>query len=231
MIRIKAYRAIDDLDLCMQYAREHRRVLESFNLTNLTTNNHDWAFNPDVYVVVAISEKNGHLLGGIRIQIANGKMNLPVEDAVSHFDPKIIDLVQEYSDNGGTGEICGLWNSREEAPNMGITLMLVIAGIAICSQLKITSLFTIVASYTLKIALQVGFKIEKGVGINGEFVYPNSNYVARVLSMDPHSLEHTYQVFKNRILNLRENEVFDKIETTPKGVEILVKYDLKLHLK
>jgi len=229
MIRIKAYRAIDNLELCMKYAQEHRRVLESFNLTNLTTNNNDWAHNPDVYVVVAFSEKNGHLLGGIRIQIANGKMNLPVEDAVSHFDPKIKELVQEYSDNGGTGEICGLWNSREEAPNMGITLMLVLAGLAICSQLKITSLFTIVASYTLKIALQVGFKIEKNVGINGEFVYPNSNYVARVLSMDPHSLEHTYQVFKNRISTLREKKVFDNIETTPKGEKILVKYDLNLH--
>lgn len=230
MIRIKAYRAIDNLELCMKYAREHRRVLESFNLTNLTTNNNNWAYNPDVYVVVAFSEKNGHLLGGIRIQIADGKMNLPVEDAVSHFDPKIKELVQKYSDNGGTGEICGLWNSREEAPNMGITLMLVLAGLAICSQLKITSLFTIVASYTLKIALQVGFKIEKNVGINGEFVYPNSNYVARVLSMDPHSLEHTYQVFKNKILTLRKYEVFDNIETTPKGEKILVKYDLNLHL-
>lgn len=228
MIQIKAYRAVDNIELCMRYAREHRRVLESFNLTNLTTNNNEWAYNPDVYVVVAISEKNGHLLGGIRIQIANGEMNLPVEDAVAHFDAKIIDLVQSYSDNGGTGEICGLWNSREEAPNMGITLMLVLAGLAICSQLPITSLFTIVASYTLKIALQVGFKIEKGVGINGEFVYPNSNYVARVLSMDPHKLEHTYQVFKNRILFLRDNPVCHKMETTPKGDQILVKYELKL---
>jgi hypothetical protein len=230
MISIKAYRAIDDLELCKKYALEHRRVLESFNLTNISTNNIDWAYNPDVYVVVAFSEKNGHLLGGIRIQIANGIMNLPVEDAVSHFDPKIKDLVKQYSNNGGTGEICGLWNSREEAPNMGITLMLVLAGLAISSQLKINSLFTIVASYTLKIALQVGFKIEKDVGINGEFIYPNSNYVARVLSMDPHTLENTYQVFKNRILTLRENEVFNKIETTPKGDQILVKYDLKLHL-
>jgi len=213
----------------MQYAAEHRRVLESFNLANITTNNADWADNPDVYVVIAISEKNEHLLGGIRIQIANGKVSLPVEDAVSHFDPKIINLVKQFAENGGTGEICGLWNSREEAPNMRITLMLVLACLAMASQLRLTSIFTIVASYTLKIALQVGFKIERGVGINGEFIYPNSNYVARVLSMDPRALEHTYQIYKNSILSLRSSPIIQKIETTLKEEEILVKYDLKLH--
>ena len=157
------------------------------------------------------------------------KKNSPVENAVSHFDPKISELVNDYHSNGGTGELCGLWNSREEAPNMGITLMLVLAGLAIANQLYITSLFTIVASYTLKIAMQVGFKIEKSVGLNGEFVYPNSNYVARVLVMNPNDLEFTYQVFKKRILSLRNNLVFNKTETSPKGESILVKYDLKLH--
>ena len=77
MIIIKAFRAIEDEELCMKYARAHQIVLESFNLTNLTTNNYDWAYNPDVYVVVAISEKNGNLLGGIRIQVANQKEKLP----------------------------------------------------------------------------------------------------------------------------------------------------------
>ncbi|MCB9252903.1 MAG: hypothetical protein H6605_10580 [Flavobacteriales bacterium] len=229
MIRIKAFRAIDDEAMCLQYAHDHHMVLKNFNLTNLTTNNIEWAYDPNVYVVVAISEKNGHLLGGIRIQIASENVKLPVQNAVSHFDPKINELVDNYRINGGTAELCGLWNSREEAPHMGITLMLVLAGLAISNQLKITSLFTIVASYTLKIALQVGFRIEKSVGVNGEFVYPNSNYVARVLIMDPKRLNRTYKFYKRRIMDLRQNLNFEKIETTPKGEELPVKYDLKLN--
>ncbi len=228
MIKVIAFRAIDEPELCLQYATGHRKVLESFNITNISTNNLEWSKNPDVYAVVAISEKNGHLLGGIRIQIANGINVLPIEDAVAHFDPKIYDMVKSYAQNGGTSEICGLWNSREEAPNMGITLILVLAGLAISSQLPITSLFTVAASYTLKIAKQIGFKIEKDVGINGEFVYPNSNWVARVLSMNPHLLLHTYHNFKERVLLLRNNLIFENLEPTPNGQGIMVKYDLKL---
>jgi hypothetical protein len=111
---------------------------------------------------------------------------------------------------------------------MGITLMLVIAGIAIANQLPINSMFTIVAHYTLKIALQVGYKIERGIGNNGEFIYPNSNFVARVLTMNPFTLDRVYQNYKTRILYLRENPVIDKYELTAKGEEVLVKYNLIL---
>ena len=229
MIKIRAYRAIDDPDTCIRYAQEHRKVLEGFNLANITTNNSDWAHDPYTFVVIAESEKTGNMLGGIRIKIADGINPLPVEEAVHHFDPKISEIVEHHIKNGGTAELCGLWNSREETPQMGITLMLVISGLSISNQLPINSIFTIVASYTLKIALQVGYKIEKSVGNNGEFVYPNSNFVARVLIMNPVELEHTYQNYKQRILFLRNNLLTEITEKTAKGDDILVKYDLKLN--
>jgi hypothetical protein len=228
MIKIRAFRAIDEPEACLRYASEHRKVLEGFNLSNITTNKSDWADDPYVFVITAESEKTGNLLGGIRIQISDGQQPLPVEEAVTHFDPKIVELVKNYRINGGTCELCGLWNSREEAPQMGITLMLVIAGIAIANQLPINSMFTIVAHYTLKIALQVGYKIERGIGNNGEFIYPNSNFVARVLTMNPFTLDRVYQNYKTRILYLRENPVIDKYELTAKGEEVLVKYNLIL---
>jgi hypothetical protein len=228
MIVIRAFRAIDEPETCLNYAREHRRVLEGFNLGNISTNKNSWAYDPNTYVIIALSEKTGNMLGGIRIQIADKLNPLPVEEAVKDFDPKIVQLVANYRENGGTAELCGLWNSREEAPQMGITLMLVLAGLSISNQLPITSIFTIVASYTLKIALQVGYKIEKSVGNNGEFIYPNSNFIARVLIMNPNTLEHTYQNYKQRILYLRENPVVNNIEKTTKGDEILVKYYLTI---
>lgn len=228
MIRLRAFRAIDDEQSCLEFARGHAAVLEGFDLGNISTNNIEWAYNPLVYVIMAYDKENNKLLGGIRIQIAGGGIPLPVEEAVAHFDPKVIDLVKKYADNGGTSELCGLWNSRSVAPKFGVTINLVIAGMALCSQLPITSIFTIVASYTLKIALRMGFQIEKQVGNNGEFIYPNSNFVARVLSMNPKTLEHTYGMFKNKILDLRNNPNFIRQEFLDDGSVLEYAHELSL---
>jgi hypothetical protein len=227
MIRLKAFRAIDDEQSCLEFARGHAAVLEGFDLGNISTNNTEWAYNPLVYVIMAYDDDN-KLLGGIRIQIAGGGIPLPVEEAVAHFDPKVIDLVKKYADNGGTSELCGLWNSRSVAPKFGVTINLVIAGMALCSQLPITSIFTIVASYTLKIALRMGFQIEKQVGNNGEFIYPNSNFIARVLSMNPRTLEHTYGMFKSKILDLRNNPNFIRQEFLDDGSVLEYAHELSL---
>lgn len=229
MIRLRAFRAVDEENSCIEFAEGHRNVLEGFNLGNITTNNISWAYNPNVYVIMAYETETGNLLGGIRIQIADGKNPLPVEDAVSHFDPKIHEMVSHYAISGGTSELCGLWNSRAKAPQMGVTINLVVAGMALCSQLPITSIFTIVASYTLKIARQMGYRIETSLGDNGEFIYPNSNYVARVLSMNPKTLEHTFGRYKEKILAIRENPNLECIESVPKYGDVTYIHDLALN--
>lgn len=228
MIRLRAFRAIDDEASCLEYARGHRAVLEGFDLGNISTNNVTWAYNPHVYVIMAYQSETNELLGGIRIQIAGGGIPLPVEEAVAHFDPNVHALVDQYAKNGGTSELCGLWNSRTTAPNVGVTINLVIAGMALCNQLPITSIFTIVATYTLRIARRMGFQIETKLGNNGEFIYPNSNYIARVLSMDPHTLEHTYGMFKNKIIDLRQNPNFIRQEILDDGTVLEYAHELSL---
>lgn len=228
MILLRAYRAVDEEDTCKEFAEGHRKVLEGFNLGNITTNNLAWAYNSHVYVVIARDMNTQNLLGGIRIQIADGIHPLPVEGAVAHFDPKIIDMVKLYSERGGTSELCGLWTSREVAPNTGITINLVTAGMALCSQLPITSIFTIVASYTLKIALRMGYRIEKELGNNGEFIYPNSNFIARVLSMNPQTLENTSEPIRTKILSLREDPFNSFEETTSDNRSITYSCNLQL---
>lgn len=228
MIRLRAFRAVDEEDSCYEFANGHKKVLEGFNLGNITTNNVSWAYNPNVYVIMAHDTESGDLLGGIRIQIADGIHPLPVEDAVSNFDPKIHDMVNHYALSGGTSELCGLWNSRSKAPNIGITINLVVAGMAICNQLPITSIFTIVASYTLKIARQMGYRVETSLGNNGEFIYPNSNYVARVLSMNPITLEHSFAMYKEKMIALRENPNLRTIENVRDNQEVIYIHDLSL---
>jgi len=228
MIHLRAYRAIDEEERCLTYARGHRQVLEGFNLGNITTNNYDWAYNPHVYVVEALDKESGELLGGIRVQVADGRTDLPVQEAVSHFDPNIDIMVRHYALGGGTSELCGLWNSRSLAPNTGVTMNLAVAGMAICNQLPITSIFTICAAYTLKIARRLGYRVETSLGDNGEFIYPNSNYVARVLSADPQSLAHVSQIYHDKILKLRDNTKIELLEDVGNNKKILYTHDLEL---
>lgn len=228
MIHLRAYRAIDEEESCLTYAMGHRQVLEGFNLGNITTNNYDWAYNPHVYVVEALDRESGELLGGIRVQVADGRTDLPVQEAVDHFDPNINEMVRHYALGGGTSELCGLWNSRKVAPNTGVTMNLAVAGMAICNQLPITSIFTICAQYTLKIARRLGYRVETSLGNNGEFIYPNSNYVARVLSAAPQSLAHVSQIYYDKILKLRGNPKIELLEDIGKDKKILYTHDLEL---
>ena len=67
-ITFKAFHAPDEPELCAEFLREHRRVLEDFGIANVTTNTADWTSDPDTYVIVAISEKQG-MVGGIRVEV------------------------------------------------------------------------------------------------------------------------------------------------------------------
>lgn len=225
MIIIRAFRAIDEPETCQRYLDGHRKVLEEFNIENISTNTPRWMHHPNTYCV--IGEYEGHIIGGIRVQVADGDFPLPVEDAVGHFDPKIHSLVTQYRFDAGSGELCGLWNSRRFAPNWGITMILSVAAVSICDQLQIKNLFAICAGYTLRSAMRVGFTVERSVGRNGEFVYPNSSFVARVLSMHCLTLETTTLQYKQEILALRENREL-RTEININSEHLKVAYDLKL---
>ncbi len=229
MIHLRAYRAVEEEASCMNFAHGHRKVLEEFNFGNISTNNYDWVYNPNVYVIEAIDPRTNELYGGIRVQVADGENPLPVEDAIRSFDPKIVDMVRRYALQGGTSELCGLWNSRAKAPNTGITLNLVIAGIAICDQLPVTSIFTLVAIHTLKIAKHMGYRVVHSLGENGEFHYPNSNFVARVLTMNPQLLEYTNTMIKERLLTLRENPLLERIEVINQTSQVRYTHQLNIN--
>src|SRR5699024_670064 len=106
------------------------------------------------------------IYGGGRIQIASGKLPLPIQTAIGSKEPAINDLVNLYA-REGTGEICGLWNSREMAANGIGSLHLGRAIVAVASQLNLTSLFALCAPATVRNCLHVGFEIAHYLGRNG----------------------------------------------------------------
>jgi len=225
-IRIRAYRAIDDIESCEKHAEGHRRVLEVYGVSKVTSANLDWMTNPKTYVVQAESVSEGKVLGGARVQLA-GEKPLPIEDAIADLDSNIYEMVKQLNIKG-TGELCGLWNSREIA-GLGIgSFFLTKAGVAICSQLEIGSLFGLAASYTIEMAQKVGFVIETSLGNNGTFYYPKEDFIATALLIkDPLTLLTADPIERENIFQLRNNPNQLVFEDGRKG-KIEIDYQLKI---
>lgn len=225
MFKFKAFRAIDEPNLCQKFVQGHSDVLKQYGVTKVTSSNNSWILNPFVYVITVESTVTGEVVSGLRIHIAHNDYPLPMEMAVSPVDPKIFDLVKKYSING-TGEVSGLWNSKSISGYGVGAVLLIRTGIAIASQLKLDSLLALVAEYTLQPSLQKGFEIEKGIGNSGTFFYPKLDLVATAIVLkDTYNLPKAELCEREIILGIRNNLQCIKKEIGPKG-EFEVEYDL-----
>jgi hypothetical protein len=226
----RAYRAIAEPDTCNRFMEGHKSVLRDYGITNITTNNAEWTKDPDMYCVIAELEETGEMIGGVRVQVSAPGKPLPVEKAVGDKDPKVEELITNYRENGGVGELCALWNAKKVA-GIGISLLLIRAGISIVNQVEIASLITICADYTLPMVKRVGFIVEESLGNEGEFVYPNENYIARVLRrINTITLDTANPFDRERILFLRNNPEIISEELGHKEQLIQINYQLKMPL-
>jgi len=229
-IRIRAFRATDDLETCIKFADGHRAVLENYNVPIVISAKPDWFDNPNIYVIVAESIDKSKIYGGAKLHLKDKFSLLPMEKALIQLDEKILDIVNNYAIDG-TGEFCGLWNSREVA-GLGVSsVFLVRAGVAragcvIANQLNINSLFALCASYTVPIAQRVGFSIENTVGDEGSFHYPTKDMLAVVTILkDLKTLSFARKTERELIANLRDFPHQKRIERGPKGPMSVI-YDL-----
>lgn len=220
----RAFKALGNRDLCEKYLDGHIQVLKNYGITNITTNNRDWMDWDGVYCITAEKE-DGTIVGGVRAQIADGLNMLPVEKAIGKMDPRIHELVKLYRKDG-VGELCALWNAKEVA-GMGISIMIVRAGISTLNQIACNTLMGICADYTLKMFTKVGFVVDNSLGNNGEFVYPNENYIARVLGiLNAKDLETAEEFDRRKMLDLRQNPQQTCTESGPNNTEIEIEYQL-----
>ncbi|HOZ86224.1 MAG TPA: hypothetical protein PL029_00635 [Bacteroidia bacterium] len=224
----KAFRAINDLDACLNYKEGHNAVLKDYGITNVTTNNDIWMQNPNMYCIVALSADRQETLGGIRIQISDEETLLPVEKAIGKMDGRIYQLVEKFRNNGGVGELCALWNAKKVA-GVGISILLTRAGISVTNQLNITTLVGICGEYTLKMFQKVGFVVDHSLGFNGLFPYPKEEFTARVLGiLNSATLDTADPYDKERIKAVREKPVQIAIEQGTRE-QIEIEYNLLMH--
>jgi hypothetical protein len=143
------------------------------------------------------------------------------------MDSMVYELVTKHRLDGGTGELCGLWNAKSVA-GRGISILLVRAAISIINQLQFRTLLGICGPYSLDMFTRVGFVIDKSLGNKGDFIYPTPEYIAYVLGiMDARTLATSLPFDRNRMLQLRSNPEQTILETGPKG-ELEVLYELKV---
>jgi len=223
---IKAFKAVDDTEACHRYMEGHMKVLRIFGITMITSANKDWIYDPYTYVIMVESVDGTKIFGGARIQVAGGIYPLPLETAVEELQPDVHQTVNQYAVNG-TGEFCGLWNSREVA-GLGIgSMYLGRAALAITEQIKINTLFGLCAPSTVKNSARIGFEIATFMGNNGTFYYPKQDLVATaVVIKDTKILETADPDEREIIMDLRRNPVQFKVETGPRGQVLDVDYKL-----
>jgi len=204
-VRLRAFRAIDDPETCLLFLQGHERVLTSIGVEKVTSSYDAWMHNPASFVLIVESLDRSKVYGGARVQVANGSTHLPVEEATGALDSKIFEHVYQYALQG-TGEVCGLWNSREIA-GYGIgSIFLFRAAIAISTQIGLTSLFGLCAPYTLKMAQDMGFEVLEAVGNNGTFYYPKLDLLATAVYMtNLVSMKTATDEDRNAVFKLREN--------------------------
>lgn len=227
-LNIRAFRATDDVYTCSKYVQGHMDVLKIFGITMITTANTEWFDDPNTYVIIVQSFDGEKVYAGARIQIAGGKYELPIEKAVSMFDPYIHKFVTDRLVNG-IGELCGLWNSREVV-GLGIgSLYLGRIGTAISTQLKLKTLFALCAPITVRNCIKMGYLLETSLGNNGTFYYPKEDLIATVVTLaDTSSFITADPKEKDIILNLRNNPKQHKIEIAPRGQKVDVYFNLSI---
>ncbi|PPL00827.1 hypothetical protein [Parapedobacter indicus] len=228
MIRIRTFIAPDDQTACEKFIVGHRKLLEIYGISKITSNRHDWVDDRRTIVILVEDTDTKKVYGGARVQLVSEGRSLPIETAIGRYDENIYHMIAEDEQRGGTCEICGLWNSREVA-GMGIgSYILSRVGVAITKQLPVVSLFVLCAPITVKMGLRLGCTVERELGNNGLFYYPKDDLVATVMRMtNVDDLSRATELERNKIMLLRANPHQFLAERGPKGT-FDVEYDLAI---
>jgi hypothetical protein len=230
MIRLRVFRAIDERETCEKFVEGHVKILKVFGITMITSAKAEWMDDPLTYVIVAEDSEDQRVLGGARVQIAGGKLPLPLEDAVQRYDPNVHAEVEKNVANG-TCELCGLWNSREIA-GLGIgSFFLTRVAVCIAPQLSMKTMFALCAPYTVEMAEKVGFTVATFLGDKGEFLYPKEGLVATAVFLrDSATLSTADHNEREEIFSLRNNLKQTRTEMGRRK-EFELMYDLEIQNK
>jgi hypothetical protein len=222
----RAFRAVDEESSCLKFIEGHRNVLEVYGIGMITSNTAQWMTHENTFVIIAESADDKRALGGVRVQISDDQLQLPIVKAVGQVDSKIHDVINQHKGKK-LAEACGLWNAREIA-GYGYSFFILRSAIALAHQLTVDSLFALAAPVTVNMCLNAGFTVETYLGNNGFFYYPKLDLVATAMAISdldamntatPTDRKHIFELMKN------PDQVAEVVG--PKG-EVTIDYRLSL---
>lgn len=224
-IILKAFRAPDQPELCAEFLREHRKVLEDFGIENVSTNTDTWMHDPGAYMIVALHESLG-MVGGIRLQLAAENVPLPMEEAIGKLDPRVAPALEALRAKGN-GEVCSLWNANRYA-NMGVPVLLSQAVTAMASMAGVQHMVCLVAHYTQRHPRRNGFVVMNEVGEQGCFSYPIPSIKAiAMVNNDTLLLSDASQTQRHTIYSIRMRPRQVRVES-PASTPLEVHYEMCL---
>lgn len=225
MIEITIHKAVENPNICSEYLAGHAQVLLDFGINVLTSFSESWFENPGVYVIIARNE-NAELLGGIKIHKYSAIYPLPVVKGLIENTPEIENII-EASQPLKSGEICGLWISKNSG-RKGLANYLSRVAIAMCPNLLINHVYGISSPFTLNMFLGMGYTIIENLGENGYFDYPTPEFRSAAVEIrDTNSLQSASEENKSRIIDIRKNLKFRSIEIH-NDIETEINYNLSL---
>lgn len=226
-IRIRAFRACDDIASSARFHQGHTDVVASYGV-KITSANPIWIEDPNCFVIMIESLDGNQAYGGSRIQISSEQKYLPIESAIGYIEPRIHDVVQSLR-HEGVAEICGLWNSSAVA-GMGIgSLYSIRCAFATAGFLEIKHMFAFCSPYTYRMANRFGFLKDETFGDKGAIPYPNEKLISMVTyQSDVKAMLHASEEERNIIQNLRKTPVQLSKEKTSDSQTIEVHYRLSL---
>ena len=165
-VRIRAFRADEEPETCLRFIEGHRKILDNHGINKVTSSNNEWIANPAVFVVAVESMDGSRMFGGARIHAVDGIHPLPIEGAVGELDDSVFQWVRKLAVSG-TGEICGLWNSKEVA-GLGIgAVFSTRAAVTIGTQIGLSSVISLSSPVTVKFSEFQGGGVVTALGNNG----------------------------------------------------------------
>lgn len=227
MLQLRAFKALNDPESCEKFLQGHGAILSSIGVNKVTSSKATWMENPGTYVLVVEHVDTKEVLGGARVDTSYGNTQLPIADATGYMDEKIHDFIAREAENG-TGEICGLWNSRKVA-GMGFgSLFLTRAAVTITTQINVNSLFALCAPYTVATAESFGYSVLKEVGNDGTFYYPKLDLLATAMLLpNTASLDAASELEQERVGSLR-NDPHQFFEEVLRNRVVPVQYKLEI---
>lgn len=221
-LEFEGFLALGNPMLSQEYLEGHQGVLRSFNIPKVGSEDALWMRKEGSLVVVVRDILSNQLIGGGRLEIAEGTYSLPLAEIMTQLDEGF-DVSKYFNPEKKTAELSGLWTERSgriKGLSTSIISMLNICG----RRLNIDSGAALCSPFSIKRFLAAGWSLVEELGEEGYFYYPNEMYKSAFMVKE---FQGRYGRGEREIFNATiKGNIHTSIETRTTG-NFVFDYDLR----